>query len=202
MAIKEDGYLATDTSEDLDLDLNMDDVDGGDDSTSSSKSPWGGKKVKIAALLVVVMAVEAMAIYFVLPQPAASVSAGEDDTALGENPDGEDVNHDVDTVEVEIGRFDTTNSRADSSAVIHISFKLVAIVASDQKDKFNLAAKSKHKARVRQAVITVCRSSSLNDLSDPELGVIKRKIRETVNKILRKSYIIEVVIDGFTTMEQ
>ena len=194
--------MATDTSEDLDLDLNMDDVDGGDDSTSSSKSPWGGKKVKIAALLVVVMAVEAMAIYFVLPQPAAPVSAGEDDTALGENPDREDVNHDVDTVEVEVGRFDTTNSRADSSAVIHISFKLYAIVARDQKVSFDQAAKSKHKARVRQAVITVCRSSSLNDLSDPELGVIKRKIRETVNKILRKSYIIEVVIDGFTTMEQ
>ena len=56
--------------------------------------------------------------------------------------------------------------------------------------------------RVRQAVVKVARSSNREDLEDPNLSTMKRLIREEINKVLRKSFIIEVVISDFRTMEQ
>lgn len=46
------------------------------------------------------------------------------------------------------------------------------------------------------------RSSNLEDLNDPDSYVIKRKIREEINKVLTKTLIIEVVMDKFRLMPQ
>ena len=59
-----------------------------------------------------------------------------------------------------------------------------------------------HSARVRQLVNQIVRRSSLEDLNDPNLSTIKRLIRQEVNRLLRKSYVIEVVISDIRTMEQ
>lgn len=107
-----------------------------------------------------------------------------------------------DAVEVAIDSFSTTNSRAAPGSVIHLTFKLTAVVAAGQDMAFEHAANQHHNARVRQAVLKVARSASLEDLNDPNLTTIKRQLREEINKVLRKSYVTEVVISDFKTMEQ
>jgi len=108
----------------------------------------------------------------------------------------------TDAVEVAIDSFSTTNSRAAPGSVIHLTFKLTAVVAAGQDIAFENAANQHHNARVRQAVLKVARSASLEDLNDPNLTTIKRQLREEINKVLRKSYVSEVVISDFKTMEQ
>jgi flagellar basal body-associated protein FliL len=105
-------------------------------------------------------------------------------------------------VEVTVDSFSTTNSRAAPGSVIHLTFKLTAVVAAGQDIAFENAANQHHNARVRQAVLKVARSASLEDLNDPNLTTIKRQLREEINKVLRKSYVNEVVISDFKTMEQ
>ncbi len=107
-----------------------------------------------------------------------------------------------DAVEVTVDSFSTTNSRAAPGSVIHLTFKLTAVVSSGQDIEFEHAANQHHNARVRQAVLKVARSANLEDLNDPNLTTIKRQLREEINKVLRKSYVTEVVISDFKTMEQ
>ncbi len=109
---------------------------------------------------------------------------------------------DPDTVEVPIDSFSVSNSLAAPGSVIHVRFKLVATVADGQQITFaELVSKSKQ-ARVHQAIIKVARSASLEDLQDPELSVFKRQIKEEINKVLHKSYVNDIIISQFRTMEQ
>lgn len=124
----------------------------------------------------------------------------------GQNPDSDEAadeeKSEPDTVEVEIDKFNASNSMAAPGSVIHVRFVLVATVAEGQETIFaELVSKSKQ-ARVRQAVISVARRATLEDLQDPELNVFKRQIKEEINKVLHKSYVNDVIISSFQTMEQ
>lgn len=147
--------------------------------------------VKNLLLILVTMIVSVGGTYFVL----GGSNSHEDSAA-------EDESREPDSVEVEIDDFNASNSLAAPGAVIHIRFNLVATVAQGQEATFaELVSKGK-KARVRQAVIKITRSASLEDLQDPELNVFKRQIKEEINKVLHKSYVNDVIISSFRTMEQ
>ncbi|MEM1060891.1 MAG: flagellar basal body-associated FliL family protein [Planctomycetota bacterium] len=149
----------------------------------------------IAGLVMTAMTIEGVALYLLLPSDAA---AETDDETLS----AADLEAEVDTEEVLIDDFTCTNSRAAPGSVIHITFKLVAQVAANQEQAFKKAAKEKFEGRVEEAVITIARSATLEDLNDPELVTLKRMLREGINKVLRKSYVIRVIIPEFRTMEQ
>lgn len=155
----------------------------------SPRLDFASKKVKIAGLLLTVMAVEAVVAYLLVPQPAPSHGQSTGDEDPSQNSDLERTDLNIDTAEVDIGTFNCTNSRA-STGNIHVTFELVAIVSASQRDNFERAANGingAHKHRVRQAVIKVARSSNLEDLNDPNLSTMKRLIREEINKVLQKS---------------
>ncbi|MBT4866873.1 MAG: flagellar basal body-associated FliL family protein, partial [Planctomycetaceae bacterium] len=116
--------------------------------------------------------------------------------AMGDEPaeDG------IDTVEVSLGNYNPTNSLG--VGIVHVAFDLTAIAAADNEQALKVAFLETHGARIRSAVIRVIRSSNLEDLNDPESYVIKRKIREEINKVLPKTLIIEVVMDKFRLMPQ
>ena len=144
--------------------------------------------------------------YLILPRPSSASTGGSaagdvlgDGSSDGDPSEAVDPN---DGVEVEIDKFNTTNSRARLGSTLHVSFSLIAIVKPNNQAAFTEAANQAHKARVREAVVKIVRSASMDNLNDPDLSVIKRQIREAVNKVLRNSYILEVVIDDFRQMEQ
>jgi flagellar basal body-associated protein FliL len=160
-----------------------------------------GRPALAAVLLLVISAAMAGAFLWLLP--AGASEHGLDDAAAGgEDPDHGTTNDGPETVEVLVDSFSTTNSRAAPGSVIHLTFKLTAVVPSGQDVSFEHAANQHHNARVRQAVLKVARSASLEDLNDPNLTTVKRQLREEINKVLRKSYVTEVVISDFKTIEQ
>lgn len=164
-----------------------------DDAATAAPSKLLGKQALIAVLLLVVSAGLAGAFLWLLP--GSSEAHGHDEAAAGEHgPSG-------DAVEVLIDTFSTTNSRAAPGSVIHVTFKLTAIVPAGQDVAFEHAANQHHNARVRDVVQMVARSASLEDLNDPNLTTIKRQLREEINKVLRKSYVTDVVISEFKMIE-
>ena len=105
------------------------------------------------------------------------------------------------SVEVEIGSFNCSNNQADGS-VLHISFRLYATIADGQQTAFKEIVQNRMNARVRQAVGKVIRSSSMEDLDDPDQGVIRRQLKEEINKVLRKSFVNEIILVDFRMMQQ
>lgn len=150
-----------------------------------------GKPAFIGLLLLVVSVGMAGAFLVIL-------SGGSEAAEEVEDP----IDGGVDSVEVAIDSFSTTNGRAAPGSVIHITFKLTAVVPVGQEIEFDRLANQQNNGRVRQVVEKIARSAGLDDLNDPSLATIKRQLREEINKVLRKSYVTEVVISDFKMMEQ
>ena len=80
-----------------------------------------------------------------------------------------------------------TNNIAEPGATIHVTFNLVALVEQGAAADFDSMVKEQNKARVKQAVIEVVRKSNLSDLNDPQLSTVKRMMKESINKVLKKN---------------
>ncbi len=199
--------MATDLAEDTDIDASdlpddgeSPDGQGESDQESSPRAAFQltRQKLKVILLLLAVMGVQMAIGYTLLPKPTGSTMTAADESADGITDDSDQST--VDTVEVPLGSYNPTNSRG--GGIIHVSFNLTAIVASENVQPLKDAFNDTHGARIADAVIRVVRSSNLEDLNDPDSYVIKRKIREEINKVLPKTLIIEVVLDKFQMMPQ
>lgn len=178
----------------------------------------GSGKMKLIAIIAVVMLVEGAAMFLLIPRghaaPGSAEGDGHEHAAAGHDDHGGHGGHggghgghddgasDSETAEVPIESFMCTNNRASPGSIIHMSFKLSAVVATPQRDAFEKGANADNKARVRQAIIKVARSSNMEEMSDPDLSTMRRLFREEINKVLKKSYVIEVVVSDFKTIEQ
>ena len=151
-----------------------------------------GRPLVLVGLLAAAMAAEFVVLYMVLPAPAPAA----------EHADEAEHDHGDELSEVSVDAFSTTNTRAVPGGVVHVTFKLTALVPTAQVTAFEHAANEQNNARVRQAVLKVCRATTLDDLNDPSWLTLRRQLREEVNKVLRHSYVIDMVISDFKTMEQ
>lgn len=163
-------------------------------------------KLKLIILLVVAMIGEAGAFMFVgggSSTPAtAATTEGAAATPADSAVDDLEKSKQAGLSEVEIHNFTVTNNIAAADTIVHVAFKLHALVPSDQETAFKEAVTMASKARVREAVEKIARSSTMDDLKDPNLATLKRLLKEEINKVLKQSYIVEVVISEFRTMEQ
>ncbi len=161
-----------------------------------------GGMLKVLILVAVAMIGEAAMFFLGIGSDSGnSELAAAEEQARQEDGGKQDDEQDSLT-EVEIHSFNVTNNTAAADAIIHISFKLYALVAADQKSEFDKAANDENKARVREAVERITRGATVEDLNDPAAGTLKRLLREEINKVLKQSYIVEVVLSDFKTMQQ
>lgn len=162
-----------------------------------------GKLMLILGVVVAAIVVNLVVLYMLVPREAAA----KPDEAASKEHGGKGGHNDEptgpvdDTVEVVIGEFNSTNVIASPGLVIHVDFKLSAITTGGQASSLEAQLKT-HQARVREKVFRIARSSNLEDLNDPNLGTLKRQIREDINRLLRKSYVTEVIISDMRTIEQ
>ncbi|HUG90305.1 MAG TPA: flagellar basal body-associated FliL family protein [Planctomycetaceae bacterium] len=154
-------------------------------------APPGGKRT----LLFVALAVIVTAVVTGLAVSMWGGGAARPDAEHDAEP------HVSDTIEVEIGSFNCSNNQADGS-VVHVTFRLFATIAAGQQTAFKDVVQNRMNARVRQAVGKVIRSSSMEDLDDPDQSVARRQLKEEINKVLRKSYINEVILVDFRMLQQ
>jgi len=183
-------------------------IEGQEDVEAGASLPpkRPSKLVLIIGLVALIITAQAVITYLLIPKAAATPkdpaagdkqAAGASGAPVEEVPDVRVAN----SAEVSLGDFNCTNSTAAPGVVIHVDFKLYAVTTSQQASQLEQQVKS-HQARVRQIVNKIVRSSSLEDLNDPNLGTIKRLVREEINRLLQKSLISEVVISDIRTMEQ
>ncbi len=103
--------------------------------------------------------------------------------------------------EVELGDFEVSAYQPLSSTTLRINVHLFGLVSGDDVDTV-MDLLDERQARVREQVTVILRAAELTDLTDPVLGLIKRKILEKTNRILGKPYLEQIVLSDFSFLEQ
>jgi flagellar FliL protein len=181
------------------------------------KVRFGGlfSKLNVLLFLVAVVGAEVIVAYFFVPSAgevaaAAGLKEGEghgkerpaDKTgSVQDDPLAEEIAHGGEMKEIDLKQFTLTASKASSSAIWRIDFHLYGVVRKDDESEF-LDLLSKHENRIRDHVGSIIRSADLAEVTDPGLGLLKRKILTKVNETLGKPLLRGVVFSEFSFIEQ
>ncbi len=175
------------------------DMDAGEgQATSKKRFKISAKMLIIAGVVAVAMAGSWMLVEMLLAPSAASEEEFEEPDEHAAHTHGST----DDQEEILVGEFSTTNDYASAGESIHLRFKLYATVVKTEAAEIKESVETVHNARIRAAVIEVCRGASLDDLEDPELGVMRRKIRERINRMLGRTAVSEIYITDYTKLLQ
>ena len=88
-----------------------------------------------------------------------------------------------------------------SNTTLRIDFQLFGLAKKEDHDELaSLHAQLEH--RFREQVIVTIRSAEVTDLSEPGLGLIKRKILEKTNRAYGKQILQDIIIPEFSFVEQ
>ena len=165
-------------------------------------------KIKVLALLVAVLTAECVAAYMFLPSAAQTRIMAEDTLGIasqnedGTFEDGEDTESDIaDQLEVDLGEFSITAFHPISSTTMRIDFLLYGMVVEDKEDEFWERLEG-NRHRFREQVIVTVRSADITDLTDPTLGLIKRRVLERTNRTIGKPLLRGVIFSEFSFLEQ
>jgi Flp pilus assembly protein CpaB len=105
------------------------------------------------------------------------------------------------SVEVDLGKFVITATDPISSTTLRIDFHLCATVDADRESEFTaLLEKKRH--RFRDLVSSIIRGAEHQDLVDPSLGLIKRKIMDETNRTLGEPLVDAIFFSDFSVAEQ
>jgi len=171
-------------------------------------------RAKVPVIIGTIVLVECLAAYFFLPAAAESAAVaaattdpvkepldGQEADATGESGEGAGPTA-SEYVEVELGKFsvmafhpNTTNS------TLVIDFHLFGALKHSNLADFKALFDANEK-RFRDEIITTIRSAELAELTDPGLGLIKRKFLATTNRMLGKPLLQAVVFSDFSFIEQ
>ena len=106
-----------------------------------------------------------------------------------------------DAVEIPLGDYSLTIPQRNSSIALRADFSLAGtVLAADESEFANLM--DKHPARFREIVMYEFRNSEREDLDDPELGLIKRRILERSNTLFGKPILKTLMFPDFSYIEQ
>jgi len=173
------------------------------DATHAAPAKAGGgllSKLLPALIVIAVVTGEGVAAFMLMPSVEQSAKAAQE--ALAAKPPEPETNaHDAELTEVDLEPFKITSFQPASSITLRVEFHLFGMVPADKAEAFKPLYEAK-KNRVRDNVNGIIRSAEMNDLTDPGLGLIKRKILETTNKALGKPMLEGVMFSEFTFLEQ
>ncbi|MBW3598582.1 MAG: hypothetical protein KY475_15085 [Planctomycetes bacterium] len=105
------------------------------------------------------------------------------------------------TVEVDLGVHSFTTHLPARGVNLRIDFQLYGIVRQEDKAKFE-GLYQPVANRIRESVLVVIRNAEVADLTEANLGLIKRRILEKSNRLLTKPLLRDIVVTDFTLVEQ
>jgi flagellar FliL protein len=177
---------------------------------TEQREPDNGKsrslvgRLLIVAFMGAVVIAECMFAYLWLPsaeQVAAEIELVAQQAQAGANGNEEgQANEDILKAEVDLGSFSTTKHRMLTESTFRTDFHLWGTVAEDDLDEFNELFQ-RNENRFRNLVIVEIHDSEIDDLVDPGLGLIKRRILEKSNALLGKPLLRSVLFADFTFVE-
>jgi hypothetical protein len=165
----------------------------------AKKKLLGGKRVKLILIIAGVMILPAIGAALLLPKGHAATTGEQSGEGAGKTEESHSTKSE-NLVEVEVGSF-SVSVEPDDAQMWNVSFKLFATIASENQSKF-ADDSERFKARLRQAVVKVVRMSSVKDLRDPNLDLMKRELKSQLNNVLPEPYIQETIVSEIRVMQQ
>ncbi len=178
-----------------------------DEPQAKPKTALGGK-LKAAAFIAVVIAVECAVAYFLVPNASETAAiAGATlgiDPETGTIPPG-DASHAAEEtfeqVEVPLGEYSVTTFQPVSNTTLRIDFQLYGTIAvKDEAEFFRRIDENRH--RFREQVIVTIRTADITDFTEAQLGLIRRRVLERSNRILGSPLLRGVIFSDFSFIEQ
>jgi flagellar FliL protein len=169
-----------------------------------------GRLVKAAAVIAVLVVVEvvlasmlipsardteALAVEFVAAESGATPTNPHSETSGSAAPPAEDIR------EVMLGDFSVTRFDPETGKTLTVDVELHASLLAEEQQEFQQRFEQ-NKGRVGEQVIMTLHAADTADLSDAELGLIKRKILEKTNRALGKPLVREVLFSKFNFVER
>ena len=175
-----------------------------EENTKTARSGSLAGRLAIAAFMGAVIVAECGFAYLWLPS-ADDIAARADEMARTAQQSREDhqensASEPRPVVEVDLGTFSTTAHRPNSNATLRVDFHLIGTVEDRDRSEFiGLFKRNEH--RFRDNVLVEIRNSELPQLTDPGLGLIKRRILEKSNALFGKPLLRSVVFSEFSFVE-
>jgi hypothetical protein len=104
-------------------------------------------------------------------------------------------------IEVDLGAHSFTSYIPSRGVNLRVDFHLYGIIKEEDHAAFE---KTHHHVanRLKESVLVVIRNAEVGDLTEANLGLIKRRILEKSNRLLGKNLLHDAVITDFTFVEQ
>ena len=162
------------------------------------------KTIIVAVLVVAVIATECLLAYFLIPS-RTDIEKWSAEKATKEAAHGhaaqEHKHEGKPESEVDLGKFNIVIHHPGSNVTIRVSFHLIGTVPADEMHEFEeLLGKNQH--RLRDQAIFEVRNCQIDDLTDPGLALLKRRILAKSNDLLGKPLLHSVVFSDFSFVEQ
>ena len=81
---------------------------------------------------------------------------------------------------------------------MQVKFDLYAVIPPNEEQKV-AAGWSHHEGKFRDAVLTICRRASLEDLGEPKLATLKSQLRTSARQLLGEHRIRQIVVSDVRT---
>ena len=164
-------------------------------------------KFMITAFVGLVIFVECGIAYFWIPsaeqvEAIAKAQLSENLRKIEEPEESlKEIKDKIPEIEVDLGTYGITAHQPASGVTLRIDFHLMGTVSLDDKDVFQKLYKT-NEHRLRDKIIFEIRNSQVTDLTDPGLGLIKRRILEKSNALFGKSLLRSIMVSDFSFVEQ
>jgi short subunit fatty acids transporter len=103
--------------------------------------------------------------------------------------------------EVKLGSYHVVTFNTETGTSLNIDFELYGTVLAKEEEEFAHLFEA-NEVRVREQILVTVRGSEVADLSDPDLGFLKRKILEKVNRTVGKPLLSEAIFSKFSFIER
>jgi hypothetical protein len=179
------------------------------DQFAAAGGPSLFAKTRVLLFVTLVIAAECFLAWLYLPSVSktaamagAAMGADSPTEALTNQDESQNAENELaNWAEVDLGEFSVVAYQPVSGTTLRIDFHLWGMVDQKDHDDF-LALMEDRLHRFREQIQFTIRSAEITDLTDPNLGLIKRKTLERTNKILGKSLLRVVIFDDFSLIEQ
>jgi flagellar basal body-associated protein FliL len=162
------------------------------------------KTLIVAVVVAVVILTECMFAYLLIPSRGELEKWSAEKAAKAAKSGGAGHDHKPEgkpETEVELGKYNVIVHHPASNVTLRVNFHLVGTVLADDHHEFEeLLAKNQH--RLRDQAIFEIRNCQIDDLTDPGLALLKRRILAKSNDLLGKPLLRSVVFSDFSFVEQ
>lgn len=164
-------------------------------------------KIVGAGIIGVIVLAQAGLVYFLLPNPDVIANRVRDEVKK-ELDHGKEATPDVaatktqgEQAEVELGTFTLAIHQPSSNTTLNMTCRVMGTIDKVEQPEYDKLLEN-NKNRLRERIIIEFRSAELDELTDPGLGLLKRRILEKSNQLLGKPLLKTIMFPEYNYYQQ